>query len=166
MRKRFIGIVTFLIIMCISSNVVFAAKTTGYKYTSSATAGAFKSESEYSLSYSSSYSYVCGGDIGVYYYANSVGLQNSFVRTNRNVYIELYENDVLSSTIVRKYTGSFKTVDGVYRPKVYSTTYTNTSKIEDDGTIELKIKHKVETNTGDTSTSIPAGLLKYKFWTV
>ena len=56
-----------------------------------ATAGAWKTKATHPLSYSTNvYSHLCGGDMGVWFYSNSVGLQSSFVKESGRTRQTLY----------------------------------------------------------------------------
>lgn len=163
-KLRYILSVCIILSLCMSITA-FAENTTTMKSSPSATAGSYKTDSTYNLAYSSSYSHVCGGDIGTWFYTSSVGLQSGFYRSSsRKLYVDLYEKDDSSTSKARSYTGTFSEENGVYRPRVYSITYTNSSEVESDGRLELFIKFKVGTNSQDKSTAVPSGLFNYKFW--
>ena len=133
---------------------------------SSGTAGQWISDYSQCFAYSSNiYDHLCGGDMGVWFYTSQNGLPPGFkTLTSRRVYIEQYEIDPSSSTIANEYTGYFGTYDNKNVPVSYSCTYTNSSSLEDDGAVELYIKFKVTTNWGDSSNSVPVGLLYYRHW--
>ena len=135
--------------------------------TSPSTAGQWKSEATQDL-HPTGYSYLCGGDVGVWFYDNNIGLQNSFVTsTDRYMYVNLYEEDTglfASDDLCREYALQFALVNGLYKPYYVYTSYTYSSSIEDDTYLELYIKHKVSTVSGDTSTSVPFDLIDYRIW--
>lgn len=121
---------------------------------------------EYQHSVYSNLSFLCGGDVGVYFYTTSVGLQDSFVKsTSRKVIAHVKEYDSsTSNTLARTREGTFGMVNGYYRPQIWGYTYTNSNMIESDSTAELRLVWKVESVSGDTSTSIPSALMKYSLW--
>lgn len=135
--------------------------------THACTAGQWTSENTRDL-HSEGYSHLCGGDVGVWYIDSGIGLQNSFVTsTDRYMYVNLYEEDTglfASDDLCREYGLNFAVVNGIYKPHYVYTDYTNASSIEDDANVELYIKHKVMTISGDTSTAVPWGLTYYKIW--
>lgn len=167
MKKRLFSIVTGVCILGLCIVPAGAVVTSTYMYSEAATAGVWKTEPSAAIQYSASYGHVCGGDVGTYFYYNNVGLQSSFIKTtSRKAYIDLYEDDPVFDDCAKKYEASFATVNGYYSPTYFSTPYTNDASMENDGVAELFLKFKIETISGDTSTSIPAGLLYYRHWTV
>ena len=128
------------------------------------TAGTYHSETSYAVN-SSTLSTVCGGDVGAYFYTSSVGLQNSFVKDpNRKVDVEIRESDSGSNAHARTRRGTFKYKNGIYAPSIWEYTYTNPATIEYDSCPELYLRWKVYTVSGDTSTSVPAGIMNYSVW--
>lgn len=160
--KSLIAFAMTLVIMAFSVSAY--AVTESSHYTSTAgTAGSFRQENTYSVT-STTLATLGGGDIGVYFYSTSIGLQSSFVRSNsRTVTAKVYEEDT-SGTHVRTREGTFTTVNGLYRPTLWSYTYTNSGTVEGDPTAELYLTWKVSKISGDTSVSVPAGLMEYSFW--
>lgn len=110
---------------------------------------------------------ICGGDMGMWFYTPSIGLQDSFAKvTSRKAYIECYEYDGTSSAddLARKYTATFATANGIYAPKTFSVTYTNSNGIEGHAGLELYMKYKVTAHDDDTSTTVRAGIFNYLYW--
>ena len=111
---------------------------------------------------------ICGGDMGMWFYAPSVGLQDSFVKSNnRKAYFECYEYDKTTGNadMARKYTASFGTAsNGICAPASFSGTYVNTNIVESDSGLELYMRYKVNKVSGDTSTTVKAGIIKYCYW--
>ena len=136
-------------------------------FCTSGTAGQWTEQPAHNLTYSSSYDHLCGGDVGLWFYYTTVGLQASFVQsTSRVVDLEQFEKDSSGSTKTRHYQGHFDNNNiGSYQPTYFTLTYTNSGTIEDDGTVELYFKYKVGKIYGDTSTAVPSGIMKYAHWT-
>lgn len=167
-------VVAFLAIVAVLSSAMafhaYAASdatvsSSTYYSSSSCTAGVYKDESVRELQTVMD-SGVYGGDVGIWFYSTSVGLQASFDKdTSRRVYIECRETDSVTNTLARRYYAQFTVgADGLYRPRNYSISTTTTSLLEDDGDLELYMRFMVETDEDDTSKSVPTGLLRYKFW--
>lgn len=112
---------------------------------------------------------VYGGDTGIWFFANQVGLQASFVRsTTRKCYMNCWSRDQFDGEyfhFVRAHHATFSLSSGYYRPSVRHTDFDiNPNMIDDDSNLDLYMAFSVETVSGDTSASVPAGLLKYAFW--
>lgn len=140
---------------------------TGYYYTSRGTAGSWISETSHALT-SPTLDNICGGDVGVWFYTARTGLQNSFYRSNtRKVNIQLMEDDGTYSDddLARTIVGTFGTSDnGVYAPYLFQITSTNGAGIEGHSQVELYLKYNVSKDSRDTSTSMPSGIMCYRFW--
>ncbi len=167
MKKRIIAIVLSVMIVMVSAASVYAVNTTGYYYTGSMSTLHWNTEPTIDLDYSSVYSYVCGGDVGAYFYDTSVGLQGSFIQSSsRLANVMVYEIDTPSSEILaRRYQANFYVDEDMnYRPNYFANVYTNSAQIENDGQVELYMMIYISTVSGDTSSSVPSGLIKYKYW--
>ena len=164
--KKTIAIFLSLIMVMGICNVAKAENYYDKVFSTGATAGQWHSEAAQTIGYSSGYTHVCGGDVGVWFYAHSVGLHSSFVNTSaRNVYVSLLETDPYSSTYAKDYTGYFSG-SGINRPTSWANTYTNGAMIEDDGYVELLIAFLVTTMSADKSTAVDAELLYYRIWVI
>lgn len=166
MKKLATILVSMVMVLVLASASVFAVTESSHYKSTSGTAGTYHSETSHSVT-SKTLSSVCGGDVGAYFYSTNVGLQASFVKdTNRKIYAKVYEydSDTGKSIHARTRRGTFKNVNGVYRPNVWSYTYTYSKKIEADSSPELYLSWKIDKVRGDRSTSIPAKLLEYSFW--
>ena len=149
-----------------TTSVVLAEHTSEYRYSSEGTSDSWSSETSSAIRATNNNVY--GGDVGVNYYYTAVGLAESFVRTtNRRIITQVYENDYWGGhTKARQKEGNFGMSNGYYRPCTWDTgyAYTNKSCIESDGEVELYLDWKVYSVSGDTSSALNAGLLKYKLW--
>ena len=166
LMKKVISLIIVCTVLSGFSMTVCADKIyeTSKHDTSVGIAGANMEDLEYKVT--TKLSYLCGGDVGVYLYTTSVGLQSSFVKsTSRTVTTEMREYDSSTKyTNARTRKGTFGMVNGYYRPKMWGYTYTNPGTVESDSTAEFRLYWKVQEISGDTSTSIPKGLLRYSFW--
>lgn len=111
---------------------------------------------------------IYAGDFGVWFYDANVGLDNRFVRsTSRTVDIEIWkENNNGSDIKTRIQTGRF-TVDsnGVYRVTKYGTQQVvYHDLVEDSNVVNVYMRLKFNTITGDTSKNIPTTALYYEYW--
>lgn len=143
-----------------------AETTTSIYGTTTGKAGTWKTEAAHSLT-SPTLDSLCGGDVGVWFYSGATGLQASFYHEpGRTVSIFLLEKDDDGVyTAARAYTGYFY-VDayGEYVMQRVAENGATSNVIENDSTAELCIRYKVNTHSKDTSTSLPANLMKYCFW--
>lgn len=136
-----------------------------YLYSSAGTAGMWNYESTSSVQ-SNLLSSLYGGDVGVYFYIPSVGLQGSYIRDlSRKAMLFYYEDDGNNS---QKYIGkkeaTFAVYNNLYIPYYWTHIESTSDLIESDNTAEMHIVWAITKNLGDTSSAVPAGLLKYKFW--
>ena len=168
MKKRIIAIVLSVMIVMVTAASVYAVNTTGYYYTGSMSTLYWSSEPKINLNYSSPlFGYVCGGDVGAYFFDTSIGLQGSFIQSSsRLANVMLYEYDSPNSEILaRRYQANFYVDDDMnYRPNYFANVYTNADAIENDGQVELYMMIYISPLSGDTSSSVPAELIKYKYW--
>ncbi len=164
MKKLATLLISMATIVIFASVSVLAKTESKLRYTTTGTAGSYHNENAYAVS-SKTLSTVCGGDVGAYFYSPKAGLQNSYVRdNNRKVTVNIYELDSGSKILARTRCGTFRSSNGIYAPSLWSYTYTNSARIESDSCPELYLSWKVNKVKGDTSTSIPAGIMYYSFW--
>lgn len=164
--KKFMAIALASVLVVAIALPASAENSTTLYSSPESTAGSYTTGGIHSLNSSLASPY--GGDAGIWFYEQSTGLQASFYRTNsRKSFMELWEDDGIFSgdDQARKYEATFATVNGLYRPYYYSTTYTAPGGLEGDSGLELYIKFMIGTNSNDTSQSVPGGILLYKFWT-
>ena len=140
------------------------------KYTSAGTTDIYKSSTATSVTYSSSLGYVCSGDLGIniFWASDLNGLTSAFVwDTSRLAHFKLYETDDTSSDLVHEYNCYFVVADGLYRPAAITVEYSApySQVIEYNGTVELWNKFMVDHMSGDQSTSVPANLMAFMYWT-
>lgn len=110
---------------------------------------------------------VYGGDMGIWFYTPTTGLQSSFKRDlSRTAYMSCYESDGSENNdcLARKYEARFKIVDDMYYPASFKITYTSTALMEGHSTIEPFMRFKIATVSGDTSKAVPKGILRYQYW--
>ena len=110
---------------------------------------------------------ISGGDVGIYYYQPSAGMQNSFVQsTNRTVTAKIYEYDSTGGTtqLARTRVGTFGFYGSLYAPRFWSYTYTYGGEIEGDSCAELRHSWIIGPISGDTSVSVPKKIMKYRYW--
>lgn len=135
--------------------------------TSSGTAGSWTKEPAQNLK-SKEHNKIYGGDVGVWVFTTNVGLSRAFERSNeRTAHLELWEQDAVLfgiDRVAQYYTMTFATVNGYYQPYYTENTSTNGSEIENDNNAELYLKWRVNTMSGDTSKSVPSGLINYQIW--
>ena len=166
MSKRARVLTSLVMVALIVASMVVpvsATSSSSLYLTQSATAGVYKQESTVTLT--STLSTVCGGDVGIWFYSGNVGLQSSFYRSNtRQVHMQCWEEDTIGDDFAREYIGYFSTNNNVYRVNSYLTLSTSSSTVEDDSVVELYMKFKVDTHSQDTSTSLPSGVLQYRYW--
>ena len=164
--KRFTVLMLAFVLISIMTLSVSAVNTTSLYYSAECTAGTWHKEAAKALS-SPTLDNPCGGDVGIWFYTGNTGLQNSFVRdSNRTVDIECWENDGLLGVDdwCRNYTGYFAIIEGIYRQASISAGSVNGNPVETDPAMSLYMKFKVNTVSGDTSTTVPSGVLYYQFW--
>ena len=112
-----------------------------------------------------------GEDVDIRFVNTGVGLPDTFVRSlNRTGTLEVKEDDALgwnTNELLFEKTGFFEiNDDGAYRMRSWgSPSNVNTNQVEDNMTLELYIRVKVQTKPGDTQTSIDPHFLGYKFCT-
>lgn len=154
----FLCLSVLLFSVCVPAH---AENSTPYFYSGPATAGYWKTEGSHTVS-SLTLSSLYGGDVGVWFYYNNVGLQASFINTtSRTVDITFYNEDLICAHHYRAY---FGTTNGYYRPKSYSTVHAYSALISSTSSANMHIVFQVGTISGDLSSSVPDSLLKYKFW--
>lgn len=54
--------------------------------------------------------------------------------------------------------------NGVYLINMFSDGIINKNCIESDSSVDLYMKYRVNTNVNDKSKSVPARVLRYRFW--
>lgn len=165
--SKLIAVIALIAIMVSTMAISVSAEVYSDEFfvTRACTAGSYTSEATDSLT--TSLGSVYGGDMGIWFYVQNVGLQASFTQTtSRIAYMECYESDGSDNNdcLARKYQATFEKVYGLYRPYRYSITYTSPYLMEGHGVIEPFMRFKISTATGDTSKSVPAGILMYQFW--
>ena len=87
--------------------------------------------------------------------------------TYRQITIEVKEEDSAegnANETVRKYKGDFKVSSGIYKINSFGTTYENPNCIETNNVVELYIRMYMDPISGDTTSTIPAGIFKYRYW--
>ncbi len=155
-----------LVLVLVVGGQAYARVYSQFYLTRHSTTNNWKTEPYHSLT--STQQAVYGGDVGVYFQSNNVGLSSSFVRSmSRYAHVQLWEYDTTflnADEHARSYKIRFAMVNGYYRPHLAITTYTNSKQVEADPVVELYIKFKVDKVNGDTSSYVPHGLIKYKFW--
>ena len=170
--KRWKVFVTLFVVIVISAFLTQADGNnyTDYIYSPASNANIPTGDGWHSLDYSSIYNGVCGGNVGMWYYATNTGLPGAFIRSNdRRCYVEMYEQNEGENTYdtVRRYTGYF-VVPAIstdpYRTNSWSCTFTQPNIIETDGTVELGMYYYVTKITGDTGVFVPYGLFMYRYW--
>ncbi len=140
---------------------VRAENETPYFYSGAATAGYWKTEGSHTVS-SLTLPSLYGGDVGINFFYNAVGLQSSFVYTSsRTVDITFYNEDLICA---HHYRGYFGLTNNYYRPISYSTVHAYSSLISSTSSADMHLVFQVGTISGDLSASVKIGLLKYKFW--
>ena len=166
--KKVLVLSLSLVLVLGMSRYVFSENYTAMLSSGPGITNAVGHDPTYYLSYpTNKYIHICGGDVGIWFYVSSVGLQSSFQQSSsREVYIDQYEKDSNSHTCSRKYVGYFGQMNGLNCPVSYGNTYTNPSTIENDGGVEMNCSFKVTAIAGDTSTAVPAGLIPYRHWIV
>lgn len=170
MKLRATKIATvMLVVVLIMATTILPASAEVYSpslyLTTSATAGNYKTESTHNLT-SQTLGTLCGGDVGIWFYTGNVGLQASFYpSTSRAVYMQCWEEDSAGTDVhAKSYKGGFEVENGVYLQRTAWVTWENGNQIEADSTVELYMKFMIATHSRDTSTSVPAGALRYRFW--
>ena len=159
--KALLLCVTLVIGLCCSVNA--EQYLNQFIMSSSSTTGTWKQDPQQSITYSTIYDHVCGGDVGVWFYTTQNPLRDWYVPSpDRVVYIYQYERDNSTVSLCKTYTGYFTT----YEPTSYGNYYVNSGTVEDDGTAELFIEFLVTAIAGDGSNAVPSGLLYYRHWTV
>lgn len=166
MKKVVSSVLIMAIMVGLLVGSVYANAVSNKYKTPALTAGSWWSGVDSNVvAITASTSKVYGGDVGVSFYATSVGMPVSFVRSSdRTIDIELKEKDPFSNCVVRQYVGYFSIKNGLYRVPTYTTTYTNAGCVEDNSVLELYMRFKVNTISGDTSKNVPEGLIIYEMW--
>ncbi len=148
-----------------------AERTTAYYTSGSATAGTWKYQPIQLLEYNwAVYNGVYGGDTGIWFDEPIYDLPGSFEYTSARVStVDLfaYNGDLDVTTFVRRYQSNFTALSGTGYNKAlnYALTSTNTGLIEDGGVLNMYIGFRVSRCSGDVSQAVPAGAVKYCFWT-
>lgn len=170
-KKIIMSLVLIGVMVIGMCGAVSAKTTTGVWNSPKTTAGSWWSgyDNDDITSLTGTSSSIYGGDVGVYFYASSVGMPNGFIRSsNRTGEIELKEDDSSwfdENETARKITGYFAYDNsGRYRMTSYKITYTNSSCIEPNKTVELYLRIKINTISGDTTKNVPEGLFGYQLW--
>lgn len=169
MKKSILKIVSLVVASVVTIGAIIlpvhAENITSMYYTNSSTAGSYATESVHSLS-SSTLSSVYGGDTGIWVFTGNSGLQASFSYKNgRTCDVQCWEKDYGGKdTFVRAYTGYFNMENGVYLINMFSDGIINKNCIESDSSVDLYMKYRVNTNVNDKSKSVPARVLRYRFW--
>ena len=171
-----LAIVMLMALMCanVSANeLIMTRAETAYHYTPRLDAGVWWSGYDtgdiYDL-FCNRYP-LTGEDVNIGFVNTGVGLPNTFVYDlSRKGTVEVKEDDALgwnTNELLFEKTGSFTiNSDGNYRMTTWSTrSNVNTNQIEDNMTLELYIRVKIQTKIGDTQTSIEPHFLGYKFYT-
>lgn len=165
--KATASVVMVMLVLLMAMPVGAAEVASSVIESSGGTAGVWMTEATKSLT-SKTLTNVCGGDVGIWFYSVTNGMQASFVRSDsRKAYIECYENDYDTSEddFAREYTATFATDSkGIYAPSYFKITDTYSDGIEGHAGVELYMKYKINTVWGDDSTSVPIGIFNYQFW--
>jgi hypothetical protein len=165
--KATISVIMIILVILMALPVGATEVTSSVIESSGGTAGVWMTEATHSLT-SRTLTNVCGGDVGIWFYSVTNGMQASFVRSDsRKAYIECYENDYNTSEddLAREYTATFATDGaGIYAPSYFRITDTYSQGIEGQAGVELYMKYKINTVWGDDSTSVPIGIFNYQFW--
>lgn len=166
MKKATVWILSAILMLGLCQSAK-AEHTSGFLRSSSGSSWQVGVDPQRSVSYSTIYDHVCGGDVGVWFYTSQAGLQSGFKRDySRTVSVYQYEKDNASQTHANTYIGYFGMYGSLYVPVGYSHTYTYPADIENDGAVELYIKFIVGIISGDKTDALPQGLLYYKHWVV
>ena len=170
MKSRAAKMITALVLVALTLvSVVLPASAEVYSpyiySTSAATAGTYKTESTRYLT-SKTLATIYGGDVGIWFYSGNVGLQASFYpTTSRTTTMQCWaKRSSGSDVLARTYKGYFETVDGVYLNNLYQEYSTYGSLLSSSSTVGLYMRFIISTHSKDTSKSIPAGALHYRFW--
>ncbi|MCR5743032.1 MAG: hypothetical protein K6F92_04785 [Lachnospiraceae bacterium] len=168
LKSFFLTIVVCVNLVCTTTyaeNIYPDPTSNIFYYTTSGIVGTKTSEDVYPTT-STSLATIGGGDAGVYFHYTSVGLQASFVRDySRTMLVETWEYDnIISKKHFKDYTGTFGLSNGYYRPCSWSYSTLVNGQIEDNNCAEIYLVWKVNPVSGDSSTSVPAMLLKYQLW--
>lgn len=166
MRKRGL-IIVIMMAALLAPKYTVCAETVSAQYESkTGTINTYTYEPTISVT-SSTLGNISGGDVGIYYYQPSAGMQTSFVQsTSRTVTARVYEYDSSegSAQLSRTRVGTFGFYGSLYAPKFWSYTYTYTGMIEDDNRAELRHSWIIGSISGDESVSVPKKIMKYRYW--
>ena len=159
-RRKLIALLLMLSII-LPSTMASAENHTDYFYSNAGTAGQYQSQPFKTIT-SSTLDSLYGGDVGVWFFYNAVGLQGSYVQSSsRTINLNSYAENGVGA---RAYIGTFSTVSGYYRPSYISLSYTGQNLLSNTSTAHLQLCYKVNTMPGDTSQAVPQGLICYQFW--
>ena len=93
MKKATVWILSAILMLGLSQTVK-AEHTSVFMMSSRGSAGQMVTDPQRSVSYSTIFDHVCGGDVGVWFYTSQEGLKAGFMRDySRTVNIYQYEKD-------------------------------------------------------------------------
>ncbi len=158
LTKRLVALLMVVSIVCVCA-ITASAAGSGYVSTAACTAGSFKSSSAYKC-YSAANTAALKNTYVYFKDYNSLG--SKFASNNgRTLVVQLYDDDTFNDDLLKTYTGTFsgRTLSEINLTTV-NWTDTNVEPSGDNG-VELFIKYKVNKVTGDSTTSVGAGLFKF-----
>lgn len=170
LKKIVAGILGVMVMICSASNTAWATATSSRYSLPALPAGSWWSGfgNGQLASLTASNIYVYEGDVGMYFYMTGVGLSSAFVpASGRTVEIQLMEGDEgdNASETAGTYRGYFNyNSSGDYAITRFFQDASGSECIETNNIVELYIRAKVNTVSGDTSIYVPANLFQYEMW--
>lgn len=175
--KQIKKLFTLLVIIAVSLNsfltTVFAGEyvTSTYIDSQAMTAGEWWSGYDAHITPVTAYykdPEVYDSQVGIWFYSPDYGLSTEFYRSDERVAaIQLKEDDAGSNEneLIRTYVGRFDVDEqNRYVPMYFSNTGSSVVLIEDNPTVELYIRVKVNTHISDYGDYVRSGILCYKYW--
>lgn len=169
-KKMMVGFLGVAVMMVGMNHNVWARDVSNTYSVPALTAGSWWSGFGYGQleSLTSTYPTVDADDVGMYLYTTDVSLPESFVQTtSRTVEIELKEADEGNNTseTPSTYRGYFNfNANGDYVITRFFQATRGTECIETNNIVEMYIRAKVNTASGDSSRNVPANIFRYAMW--
>ena len=175
--KQIKKLFTLLVIMTVSLNLlsttVFAGEYVTSTYIDSQAMTASEWWSGYDAHITPVTAYykdpeVYDSQVGIWFYTPDYGVGDHFYRSNERVAsVQLKEDDAGSNEneLIRTYICTFGTDDNNrYRPMYFKNTGSSVVLIEDNPTVELYIRVKVNEHISDYGDYVRSGIMCYKYW--